>query len=479
MIEGVDHDQPSQALKFNIKYQKNLFPRRINIVILLGILSLTSILMIQVAWIKKSIAIQHKNIQIHEKEDSLNLKQFSENTHIALSKVLEEITKHSKHPTDTYGAVKQVRANYFSVDISEELNPYYLESLLKHALYDEHVLQDFQYGIYDCFSDSIIFGNLIKYTKKEHYFTSEDTLTNLSSDELKWKKDGHYFTVYFPSVEDNIMDVKAESYSPWMFVVTIIIVVLFFFGYAISVITKQKRLSEIKNDFINNMTHELKTPISTISLSSEMLLKTDFSDDPERLKRYAGIIFKENKRLENQVERVLNVAKMEKQKLMLQKTSLDVHELIIEAKETFEFNQLEHDGTIIIELNAANPVIVADRVHVTNVIYNLLDNAIKYCDKTPLIHVRTHNEKKGICIEVQDNAIGMKKDDIRYIFDKFYRVPTGNLHNVKGFGLGLYYVKLIIEEHGGSIKVKSTFGQGTTFQIWLPESSLKIKESGE
>lgn len=444
--------------------------KKINIVILLGLLSLGSILLIQVAWIKKSIAIQHTNIAIHEKEDSLNLKQFSEDTRIALSKVLEEITKHNHYSTDTYGAVKQVRTNYFSVDINEELNPYYLESLLKHALYEEHVLQDFQYGIYDCFTDSIVFGNLIKYTKDSLYSEAIDTSIHVSTKQLKWKNDGHYFTVYFPNVETNSVDVNAVTYSPWLFVVAIIIVVIFFFGYAITVITKQKRLSEIKNDFINNMTHELKTPISTISLSSEMLLKTDFSNDSERLKRYAGIIYKENKRLENQVERVLNVAKLDKQKLILQKTNIKIHQLITEAKETFEFNQLEHDGKIILELNATNDSIIADKVHITNVIYNLLDNAIKYCENSPEITIKTNNERKGLNIEVEDNGIGMKKEDIRYIFDKFYRVPTGNLHNVKGFGLGLFYVKMIIEEHGGTIKVKSTLGKRTLFCIWLPES---------
>jgi two-component system, OmpR family, phosphate regulon sensor histidine kinase PhoR len=448
----------------------NLNSKRINLVVLFGILSLASILLIQVAWIEKSIDIQHKNIAIYEKEESLNLKQFSENTHIALNKVLQEITSHNQFPTDTYGSVKQVRTNYFTVDVSEEIHPYYLESLLKHAFYDQNVLQDFQYGIYDCFSDSIVFGKLIKFDKDFHYSQTRDTLLERATAKLKEKTDSHYFTVYFPNVSPNSLQVQAVSYSPWMFVVTIIVVVGLFFGYAISVITKQKRLSEIKNDFINNMTHELKTPISTISLSSEMLIKTDFTNDPERLKKYAGIIYKENKRLENQVERVLNVAKLDKQKLMLQKVDIHIHDLILEAKEIFEFNQLEREGTIELELNAPNSVIQADQVHITNVVYNLLDNAIKYCEDTPSIKIRTSNLKNGIAIEMQDNGIGIKKEDQKLIFDKFYRVPTGNLHNVKGFGLGLYYVKLIIEEHGGTVKLKSAAGAGTTFIIWLPVS---------
>jgi two-component system phosphate regulon sensor histidine kinase PhoR len=245
------------------------------------------------------------------------------------------------------------------------------------------------------------------------------------------------------------------------------VIILFFFGYTLTIILKQKRLSEVKNDFINNMTHELKTPISTIGLSSEMLIRNDFTQDPDRLKRYAEIIHKENKRLENQVERVLNVAKLDKEKLVLKKTQVNIHEIIEEAKDIFEFNQVE-ENTIQLELLAEDFTVNADQVHITNVIYNLIDNAIKYSDKDLSIKIKTYNHKKLFFIEVEDHGLGIKKDDQRMIFDKFYRVPTGNIHNVKGFGLGLYYVKLIIEEHGGSIHVKSIYGKGTTFTLNIP-----------
>jgi two-component system phosphate regulon sensor histidine kinase PhoR len=245
-----------------------------------------------------------------------------------------------------------------------------------------------------------------------------------------------------------------------------------FFGYTITVILRQKRLSEVKNDFINNMTHELKTPISTISLSSEMILKGDFSKDEEKLKRYATIIYKENKRLENQVERVLNVAKLDQEQLVLKKETVDLHELLEEAKDNFLFNQLEQGGEIVLQLEASPCSIYADMVHITNVVYNLLDNAIKYCDKIPAINVHTTTEKEGVSIRFEDNGLGIKREDIKLIFDKFYRVPTGNIHNVKGFGLGLFYVKLIIEAHHGKIQVKSKLGEGTTFSIWLPYRSI-------
>jgi two-component system phosphate regulon sensor histidine kinase PhoR len=216
------------------------------------------------------------------------------------------------------------------------------------------------------------------------------------------------------------------------------------------------------------MTHELKTPISTISLSSEMLLKDGVQNDAEKLQRYASIIYKENKRLENQVERVLKVAKLDKSEVVLTKTNLEVHALLEEVKDHFQFNQEDKGGSIVMELKADRDNISADEVHVSNVIYNLIDNAIKYSLEKPEIQVTTYNSKEGICIEVKDNGIGIKKEDLNNIFDKFFRVHTGNRHDVKGFGLGLYYVKTIIEAHNGKVLVKSQVGKGTTFTVCLP-----------
>jgi two-component system phosphate regulon sensor histidine kinase PhoR len=420
-------------------------------------------------WMRKTIAIQQTNIAIQEKEDSLNLKQFSEQAHIALRNLLEEISTQTADSSDLYGAVKQVRTNYFTVDINEELHPYYLETLLKKEFYDQNIHQDFQYGIYDCFTDSIVFGNLIKFTKDSLYAPVSDTITGITSAKLSWKKDGHYFTVYFPNVISESINNAEPLISPWIYVSIIVLLVLVFFGYTLTVILRQKRLSEIKTDFINNMTHELKTPIATIALSSEMLLRNDFSNDEEKLKRYAGIIHKENKRLEMQVERVLNVAKLDKEHLVLTKEVMDIHELLVEAQENVNFNQSEQGVNVELNLNAESGEINADPVHITNVIYNLLDNAVKYCEGKPEIKITTKTEKKGILIEFIDNGIGMKREELNMIFDKFYRIPTGNLHNVKGFGLGLYYVKLIIQEHKGTIDVKSQIGKGTTFAIWLPK----------
>lgn len=406
---------------------------------------------------------------IQERQDSLNVNQFEQQVRVALRNVVEEISTHLDDNSDLYGAVKQQLSNHFLVDVNEDLHPYYLEQLLKRNFYEHGITEDFQYGIYDCHNDSIVYGNVIRYSRDSLYNPLSDTLMGLTSPVLDWKKDGHYFTVFFPNVDGRTnLDGMVKSESPWIYMFVIVGLILAFFGFTISVIIRQKRLSEVKTDFINNMTHELKTPISTIGLSSEMLLRDDFSKDPDRLKRYAGLIYKENKRLENQVERVLNIAKLNANELVLNKEELHLHELIDEAADSFRFNQLESGGTIDLKLLAAPDLLLADPVHFTNVIFNLIDNAVKYCKDFPQITITTQNERKGILITIEDQGIGIKKENLKSIFDKFYRVSTGNLHDVKGFGLGLYYVKLVIEAHGGTIHVKSQFGEGTTFVLWMP-----------
>ena len=442
--------------------------KTINTVIVLGILSLLSVLSIQLFWIHKTNEAQRLTVQIQEREDSLNLKQFSERAHIALRDVLEQINTKDDISANLYGAVKQIRPNYFSVDIEEELHPFYLEQLLKREFDNQSLNQDFVYGIYDCYSDSIVFGNLIKYTKNSSYSVTNIDSVGKTSNQLKWKNDGHYFTVLFPNVSSTSIEVSKTDFYPWFYLVVLLLLLFLFFIFTLNVILKQKRLSEVKTDFINNMTHELKTPISTIGLSSELLLRGDFKEDPDRLHRYAEIIYKENKRLENQVERVLNVANLDREKLTSKKESCSIHDLILEAKESFDINQTDKGGEIELLLDAQRETLMVDEVHITNVIYNLLDNAVKYCNTVPHIDIRTWDDGQFFYLTITDNGIGIKREDLKMIFDKFYRVPTGNLHDVKGFGLGLYYVKLIVEEHGGTIQVKSQLGKGTTFSLKFP-----------
>jgi two-component system phosphate regulon sensor histidine kinase PhoR len=440
---------------------------RINAVIILGVLSLSSILLVQLLWVRKTIEIQSTSTAIQQKSDSLNLKEFSEQTNLALRNVLEDISSNLEDSSDQYGAIKQLNVNQFKVDIIQELDPYYLETLLKKALYNQNIHEDFTFGIYDCFTNQLTFSKLYKFTDDSLYTLVNKNIIGLDSARLKLKNDGHYFTVFFPNVQNKLPQ-NTVFLSPWIYISTIVFLVLIFFGFSLATIIKQKRLSEVITDFINNMTHELKTPIATISLSSEMIMRLDIKHDIEQAKKYAGIIYKENKRLETQVERVLNISTLDKENTSLNKITLDFHELLDEVKDTFDFNQMSNGGKILIENNAVNFIIQADPIHITNIIYNLVDNAVKYCNKLPVITIITKTEKKYLVIEIKDNGIGIRKEDLKMIFDKFYRVSTGNIHDIKGFGLGLFYVKLIILEHNGSIDVKSIVGEGTTFTIKLP-----------
>ena len=244
--------------------------------------------------------------------------------------------------------------------------------------------------------------------------------------------------------------------------------ILFCFVYTINVILTQKKVSLMKTDFINNMTHEFKTPIATISLAADSINNPIVKSKPEMIKRYADIIKQENKRMLNQVEKVLQIARLDKEDFELKIDNINLHEIISTAVENSKLRINRRDGLITSSLKALESNIKGDENHISNVIHNLLDNAIKYSSGAPRIDIDTRNVKEGIEISVSDKGIGMSKDDLKRIFEKFYRVSTGNLHDVKGFGLGLSYVKAIIDAHKGKVSAISEMGIGSTFTIYLP-----------
>ncbi|TVR81056.1 MAG: sensor histidine kinase [Saprospirales bacterium] len=246
--------------------------------------------------------------------------------------------------------------------------------------------------------------------------------------------------------------------------------ILFCFGYTIFVIFRQKRLSEMKNDFINNMTHEFKTPIATISLAADSINSPSISQKPEKVLRFAGIIKQENQRMLNQVEKVLQMALIDKRRFSLRPVEVDLHEMIEKCIKHFAFLVHKKEGSILTSLNARNPIVIGDKMHIENILNNLLDNAYKYSPDHPEIKVRTQDTEDGVEIRVSDNGIGLSAEARRNIFDKFYRVHTGNLHDVKGFGLGLTYVKAMMTAHKGEIDVESSLGKGSTFILRFPRN---------
>jgi two-component system, OmpR family, phosphate regulon sensor histidine kinase PhoR len=274
-----------------------------------------------------------------------------------------------------------------------------------------------------------------------------------------------YLCVYFPEQRKSFFKSTSFLVIPSLLLTLIIIVI---FIVTLQIILRQKKISQIKNDFINNMTHELKTPISTISLASQMLRDSSVTLSQTTVDHISGVIFDESKRLSTQVEKVLQMAVFNEGRLKLKFTQIDLNKLAETVASNFEIRVTNESGELKTDLLAENPFIRGDEVHITNVIFNLLDNAVKYSKSKPEIELSTENKNGWVIVQVKDNGIGIPKEHQMQIFERFYRVPTGNIHNVKGFGLGLSYVKRIVDVHNGKIKVDSTLGKGTRFRLYFP-----------
>ena len=272
--------------------------------------------------------------------------------------------------------------------------------------------------------------------------------------------------IHFPTMNSYIFS-SVRFMIPALFFTVVLCLTFMFTLY---IIFRQKKVTELKNDFINNMTHEFKTPVSTISLAAQMLADDSVSKSPQMMQHVTGIINDEAKRLRFQVEKVLQISLFDEQKATLKTRELDVNELVTGVVNTFALKVEKNGGTIVTHLDATQPIVMGDEMHITNVVFNLLDNAVKYKrDDDPLrLTIRTWNESGKFCLSIQDNGMGIKKENLKRVFDRFYRVHTGNVHDVKGFGLGLAYVKKVIQDHRGTIRAESELGVGTKFIIVLP-----------
>lgn len=348
--------------------------------------------------------------------------------------------------------------NSSTVPIEEKLNYKNLENNIKDELRYNGIELPFQFEIVNN-KDEVVY-------REEGY---AETDKNALYTQVLFPNDPierlNYLRVSFPTKKDYLL--SEISFIMPAFGFTLILLITFI--VTIYLIFRQKRLSEMKNDFMNNMTHELKTPVSTISLAAQMLKDPSVTKSPEIFKHISGVINDETKRLSFQVEKVLQMSLFEKQKATLKLQELDVNDIIVNVANTFQIKVEKFGGTIDIDLSADKTEINADEMHFTNVLFNLLDNALKYRrEEVPLeLMIRTWNQGNKIFISIEDNGIGMKKEDVKRIFERFFRVSTGNRHDVKGFGLGLAYVKKIVDDHKGSIKVDSELGVGTKFIISL------------
>jgi two-component system phosphate regulon sensor histidine kinase PhoR len=349
-------------------------------------------------------------------------------------------------------------------DYSNKIDTILLDSVLRMELFEKGISANYIFGVLPSKS---LPTDTSRLSQKETFLFSSPYKVNLSPDNVFIKP--QYLSVYFPYQRNYLLNSMA-----FMLAISglFMIMIIFSFYYTISTIFKQKKLSEIKNDFISNMTHEFKTPISTISLACEVLNDKTIEKSPERLSNYVKMIGEENKRLSLLVENILQTAILDKGEFKLNIQSIDIHTLIEQTIANIKLQVENKQGEISTDLKATNSIINADRVHVTNIIFNLIDNALKYSKANPKIKIATRSDQDGIFISVQDNGIGISRENQKRIFDTMYRVPTGNVHNVKGFGLGLSYVKAVAEKHTGSIGVESELGKGSTFTVYLPNKII-------
>ena len=447
--------------------------RLIGILILLATASVAGIIATQIYWLDKAFEVRQSQIDLRKEQELAEAKRFNDRVTIALTNVANDILTINDDPAELFQAVKQVQPNFFTVAINDTVHPFLLESLLRSEFERRNIGENFEYGIYDCFTDSIVYGEYVSISDTaaaESHLDAESL-----APEIRWDKDGHYFSVFFPDREPYVATASRAPVSTWAFSAIIIFIVFLFFAYAVYIVMRQKRLSEMKTDFINNMTHELKTPISTISLSSEILMKDNISETPDRINQYARLIFSEVQRLKMQVEKVLQLASLDKKGVELNLEPLDIHESIRAMADAVKPVQLPGELELALELNAKNHFILGDPVHIANILHNLLDNAMKYSPGRPEVTWTTSNVGKRVRIEISDKGQGIDQKDLPYIFDKFYRVSTGNRHDVKGFGLGLHYVKQLVLAHKGTIDVRSELGRGTTFRMEFPTIGEKHK----
>jgi len=352
--------------------------------------------------------------------------------------------------------------NKTSKTIEERISSVKLDSLIKAELDNKGIHTEYEFGIWSPIKDTLVIEKTGKYHKE---LTENKNCVSFNIYPTDLFRATEYLVIYFPKKETYLF---TQTWLMLTIAAILILCIILSFVYTIRTILKQKKLSEMKNDFINNMTHEFKTPISTISLACQVLTDDDMLKSEALYKNYLYVISDENKRLGVMAEKILQTAVLEKGQVKLKKEPMDIHYIINEVIKNLNLQVVARGGEIIKVFNATTSIINADRLHITNVIYNLVDNANKYTQEVPRITIATESNDAGIYVSVEDNGIGISHANLKKIFDKLYRVPTGNVHNIKGFGLGLSYVKTIVEMHHGTVDVVSELKKGSKFTVYLP-----------
>jgi two-component system phosphate regulon sensor histidine kinase PhoR len=416
---------------------------KLNSIIVLGLIAIIGILVAQLLWTKQAFTLEEK--------------KFSQKAHIALLEVVKKLYEGTNHELPSENPVRKISNDYYVVNIDNDFEPEILEFYLKSEFKKANITTDFEYAMYNCQSDEMVYGNYISLsdkskTKQSVYFPKHKNLV-------------YYFAIRFPNDTSYLF----SSLKFWFVLSLALIVILLVYVYSIFTLLQQKKYSELQRDFINNMTHEFKTPLSSILIASNYLIKQDTIKSDEKLEKYTDIIIKQSNKLNHHIEKILNIAKSDNSPLILDKKNVLIVPIIEDVIENIQLKYPDIDIKII---DTTPPLgarrLEADEFHFTNLVYNLIDNAIKYCEGKPEITIRLSEENQQLKIEFIDNGIGISNKNISFIFDKFYRIPSAKSNEVNGFGLGLYYVKKICTLHHWKIKAKNNFDGGITIMILIP-----------
>lgn len=410
---------------------------RLRLLIVLSVLSIIGILAVQAIWVWNAYALRER--------------QFRQSAFIALQDVADEVARLNRFTINRY-AVTQLSTDYFIVNTDAPIDPVTLEAFIQRSLQQHHLITDYEYGIYNCETDRMVYGAYVSTS------SSTPLKAGVQRQSLpKFPRYTYYFGIRFP----NQTGFVAGQLSSWLWSTVAVLVVVMFFGYTLSVVLKQRRLTEVQRDFINNITHELQTPVSTIRIAADVLQSDAIRQQPDRLTQYVRVLGEESRRLQKQINSVLELARSERNGFVLDQEEVDLHELMTLAATGFAPH-------VTLNLTAPDVCIRADRYHLETTLNNLIDNALKYCNTTPCVLLETRFESGKLIWSVKDNGIGIAPAHQKAVFRQFFRVASGHTHNVKGFGLGLYSVQQVIRAHGWQLILTSKPDQGSTFEITCP-----------
>jgi two-component system phosphate regulon sensor histidine kinase PhoR len=414
---------------------------KLNSSILIGLIAIIGILIAQLLWTKEAFTIEEK--------------KFSQKTHVALLEVAQKLYQGNNQELPDKNPVRKISNDYYIVNIDNDFEPEILEFYLISEFRKMNITTDFEYAMYNCQSDEMVYGNYISLSEKKQ--------TKHSVHFPKHKNFVYYFAIRFPNETAYLF----SSLRFWFVLSIALIVILLVYVYSIFTLLQQKKYSDLQRDFINNMTHEFKTPLSSILIASNYLIKQNPIRQDEKLEKYTHIIIDQSNKLNQHIEKILSVAKSDNAPLELNKKNLNVLPIL---ESVIENIKLKHPETNIqIKTELAPIAIEADEFHFTNLVYNLLDNAIKYCENKPEITIAIAKVGKDLQFNFTDNGIGISSKNIPFVFDKFYRIPSQKSNEVTGFGLGLYYAKKVCDLHQWKITVKCNPEKGCTFSLLIPQ----------